>query len=89
VGIGYLIGRQSMRVAHPDNPMQPTKRKLTADEVRKLQAALNGLGFNAGAVDGIPGRQTREAIQQFQVSREEIATGVPTAQQMKALKVWK
>lgn len=95
IGVGALIALAAVikfgqvNVAHPDNPTQPTKRALTAEEVRKLQAALNALGFNAGAVDGKPGRQTREAIQQFQVSREEIVTGTPTADQLKALKVWR
>jgi hypothetical protein len=88
-GIGYLLGRRSVKVAHPSNPTQPTKRALTSDEVKSLQAALNALGLDAGPVDGKPGRQTIAAIRQYQVSRGEIATGTPTSAQLKALKVWK
>lgn len=96
VGVGALLALavalklgSVVKVAHPDNPTQPTKRALTADEVRLLQHALNLRGFDAGPVDGKPGRQTREAIQQFQVSRDEIVTGIPTQAQLKALRVWK
>lgn len=88
-GIGYVLGRRSVKVAHPGNPTQPTKRALTSDEVKALQAALNALGHDAGRVDGKPGRQTIAAIRQYQVSRREIATGTPTAAQLKALGVWK
>lgn len=63
------------------------KRSLTTDEIKALQSALNARGFDAGPVDGKPGRKTREAIQQFQASRGETATGTPTTAQMKALGV--
>lgn len=95
-GVGALIALaiavklgSAVQVAHPDNPAQPTKRALTADEVRQLQTALNNLGHNAGPVDGKPGRQTREAIRQFQASRGDTATGIPTSLQLKALGVWR
>lgn len=39
--------------------------QLTKDQVRELQAALNELGFNAGAVDGAPGSRTRNAWMAF------------------------
>ncbi|MGH7527288.1 MAG: peptidoglycan-binding domain-containing protein [Gemmatimonadales bacterium] len=35
---------------------------LSADQVRRLQTALNRAGCNAGAVDGVVGRRTRQAI---------------------------
>jgi len=39
--------------------------QLTKDQVRELQAALNELGFSAGAVDGAPGSKTRNAWMAF------------------------
>lgn len=33
---------------------------------REMQSALNSFGFNAGTVDGVPGRKTREAISGYQ-----------------------
>ena len=39
---------------------------LGKQEWRGIQARLNELGYNAGVVDGIPGRKTREAIATFE-----------------------
>ena len=36
------------------------------EDVKGLQTALNGLGFNAGAEDGIYGNKTTMAVRQFQ-----------------------
>lgn len=86
--VAYRFG-SAVNVAHPDNPTQPTKRALTADEVRALQHALNARGFKAGSEDGKPGRNTRAAISRYQESRGEVATGTPTSGQLKALGVWR
>lgn len=51
---------------------------LTQQQAKDLQAALNSLGFSAGAVDGIIGRGTRGALQRFQKSRGLLADGFPT-----------
>lgn len=88
-GIGYVLGRRSMNVAHPYNPEKVTKRALTTDEVTKLQLGLKAKGFDPGIIDGKPGRKTGEAIRQYQTSRGEPATGIPTALQLKSLGVWK
>lgn len=39
-----------------------TRLDLSADQIRRLQAALNDAGCNAGAVDGVLGQRTRRAI---------------------------
>ncbi|WP_430513132.1 L,D-transpeptidase [Pannonibacter phragmitetus] len=44
-------------------------------EVHDLQSMLNRLGFDAGPVDGIMGRKTREAIRLFQEGYELPITG--------------
>ena len=51
---------------------------LTVDEIKTLQAELNSQGFDAGPVDGIPGRKTKGALQDFQKSRGIVADGYPT-----------
>ncbi|MAI89805.1 MAG: hypothetical protein CBB65_05140 [Hyphomonadaceae bacterium TMED5] len=52
--------------------------RLSISEIRDLQAGLNRLGYNAGAVDGIAGRGTRSALQRFQIDRGMMADGFPT-----------
>ena len=50
-----------------------------------LQSALNKLGHDAGRVDGVVGRQTREAIRKYQRSKGETATGNLTSGQIRGL----
>jgi peptidoglycan hydrolase-like protein with peptidoglycan-binding domain len=40
----------------------PTPRDLSAAQVRRLQAALNILGCNAGPPDGELGQRTQQAV---------------------------
>jgi hypothetical protein len=51
---------------------------LTVAEIKILQVSLNSRGFDAGVVDGIPGRKTRTALQGFQKSQGVVADGYPT-----------
>lgn len=50
-------------------------------EARRIQQALNVLGFNAGVPDGVIGRGTRQAISGFQYQINARPTGVLTAKQ--------
>lgn len=60
-------------------PMQ--LQMLSNDQVKTLQANLNRLGFDAGAVDGIAGRGTKGALRRFQKARGIVpADGYPTRQ---------
>lgn len=43
-------------------PSATTRLDLSADQVKRLQSALNDAGCNAGPVDGVVGRRTRQAI---------------------------
>ncbi|NBC34928.1 MAG: hypothetical protein GVY13_19835 [Alphaproteobacteria bacterium] len=64
---------------------QVEERRFSAEEIRNIQRALDDLGYRPGPVDGILGPRTREAIQRFQIDREESVTGTPTALQFQAL----
>ncbi len=61
-------------------------RLLTRDQVKELQAGLNGLGYTAGVVDGLAGRNTRKALQGFQKDRSLVADGFPTVDMLSKVK---
>lgn len=50
-------------------------QRLTIDEVKQLQSALNQLGYSAGTVDGIAGPGTKGALQAFQKANGMLADG--------------
>jgi len=53
--------------------------------VRRVQRALNALGYGAGPEDGLMGARTRSAIRSFQRRRNDPATGRLTTAQAEAL----
>ena len=57
-GTGGTTGAEAMGGV----PASTTRLDLSTDQVRRLQTALNDAGCNAGAVDGVVGPQTRQAI---------------------------
>lgn len=59
---------------------------LTVAEVRDLQDGLNGLGYDAGTADGIAGRRTKTALQNFQKARGFLADGYPTKEMLAAVR---
>lgn len=54
-------------------------RLLKRDEREELQAGLTNLGFDTKGVDGVLGRDTREAIRNFQKAHELAPDGYATA----------
>lgn len=56
-------------------------RAYSNPETRRIQEALNILGFNVGAVDGVAGGATRAGISGFQASIQQPATGYLTEMQ--------
>lgn len=56
----------------------------TAEQVRRIQQNLRDSGFDPGAVDGLMGRRTRAALQQFQ-QHNGLEAGVITEQTLSAL----
>ncbi|MGH2839819.1 MAG: peptidoglycan-binding domain-containing protein [Solirubrobacteraceae bacterium] len=56
---------------------EPTlKRGSKGQAVKDLQAALNTLGYDAGAVDGVFGAKTEKAVKEFQADRAIAADGI-------------
>lgn len=51
-------------------------RSLTPDEIREIQTLLKGLGFDAGAADGLVGPATLAAVKRYQETRGWTVTGV-------------
>ena len=51
---------------------------LNRDQTLELQTLLNGLGFDAGAADGLFGSSTRRAVRSFQSQQGMAADGFPT-----------
>jgi rare lipoprotein A len=49
---------------------------LTEDQIKQAQEALKTEGFHPGAVDGVVGRQTREALRAYQTREGLPPTGV-------------
>jgi rare lipoprotein A len=49
---------------------------LTEDQVKQAQEALKTEGLHPGAVDGVVGRRTREALRAYQTREDLPATGV-------------
>ena len=64
-----------------------TSVNMSADEIRKLQIALNEKGFNLGNPDGVWGPRTREALISFQRQQGFRATGQIDQETMAALGV--
>lgn len=51
-----------------DRLLYATRPVLAGDDVRELQQRLNALGFSAGQVDGLFGRDTLHAVEEFQLN---------------------
>lgn len=76
VDAGYRLGD---RLLYHRMPM------LHGDDVAELQRRLNALGFDAGAVDGIFGESTFEALIDFQQNRQMAEDGVAGPEVVKEL----
>jgi len=64
-------------VARADNKATAPGKEATY--VRTIQGELTKIGFYHGPIDGLPGRQTQEAIRAWQHAAGRKVDGVPTA----------
>ena len=73
LSIGHLADRIAGAGGLSRTP--PAGERLTRDQMRAIQAALNERGFDAGTPDGVLGPATRGAIRSFQSSHNLVADG--------------
>ena len=64
-GTGVEIG-QEKGVIPPEPGDRPAAASASREDVRHAQTALRDQGLYRGAIDGIAGRQTRQAVGEFQ-----------------------
>lgn len=73
------VKRENASQAKPEEKTtSPTLRKPSKpsrDEWRQVQKRLNELGYDAGVVDGLPGQQTKAAIEAFQRRNKLLVDG--------------
>ncbi|MGI9409637.1 MAG: peptidoglycan-binding domain-containing protein [Hyphomicrobiaceae bacterium] len=97
----HQVASQSSKIQPPPPPPQSvdqTRSVSTASAtmaepsyqdprlvVRRVQSALEQLGFEPGPKDGIIGRQTRRAIKRYQLKIGRKPTGILTLEQRKLL----
>lgn len=74
---GLAVGRLADRIAGDAalrNP-PPDGPRLTRDQIRRLQARLNELGYDSGTPDGVPGSATRRGVRAYERDHELVADG--------------
>ena len=72
------------RFAHIKNPSPRIKAR--SELVRNIQSNLDRLGYDAGPIDGLMGRQTKEAIDAFQTTLGITPTGLVSEELLLLLK---
>ena len=65
-----------------------SKEGSRGEEVRQIQTKLNNWGYNAGKVDGIYGKQTKEAVIRFQKKNGLTADGIAGPATLKAMGIF-
>ena len=91
-GIDWITVEQSgsgKAVEHPGDVVTPALRQLTigarGDDVKRLQLELQRRNFAAGAIDGIYGAMTAEAVRAFQAAQGLLQTGIADEATLRAL----
>lgn len=65
-----------------------SKEGSRGEEVRQIQTKLNNWGYNAGKVDGIYGKQTKEAVIRFQKKNGLAVDGIAGPATLKAMGIY-
>lgn len=65
-----------------------SKEGSRGEEVRQIQTKLSNWGYNPGKVDGIYGKQTREAVIRFQKKNGLTADGIAGPATLKAMGIF-
>lgn len=74
--------------AAPNAPAIPKAdpNKLSIAEIRELQTRLESLGMDPGAVDGVFGRRTAEAVRRYEESKGQPQIGNPARELLNQLR---
>ncbi len=78
LGIGVLSDLINDRADYFSKFNLKEESFMSFEMAKLIQAKLNELGFDAGPVDGIPGKQTMAAVQNYQVSQGLVPDGYLT-----------
>ena len=81
-----LVSRTVKGTASAGTAADEQRLGLSRSDRMLIQRALNAGGFDAGVVDGVFGRRTRDALRGWQRSNGYRATGYLTAAQVEALR---
>ncbi len=85
VAVGYLadklVGGPDLTVSAPQEDV-----RLSVDQVEEIQSRLGRLGFNAGPADGKVGPMTRNAIREYQKSRDIPADAFPSRKLLRQIR---
>jgi membrane-bound lytic murein transglycosylase B len=77
--VALLARAMDGRASTLSRPWPTQIGSLNREQTLELQTLLNGLGYDAGAVDGLFGSGTRRAVRAFQAAQNLPADGFPTA----------
>ena len=81
------IDADGMRVESSEVEINPTDQETTPEQVRQAQELLSALGYQTGPADGIPDRNTADAIAHFQADHGLEVTSTVSAVLIDQLRV--
>lgn len=85
IAVGHLADR--IKGEGPLQRTPPDLPRLTLEQVKALQSALNAAGYAAGVADGVLGSGTKKSLRAYQRANGMIADGYPAPDVFKALGV--
>lgn len=85
IAVGHLADR--IKGEGPLQRTPPDLPRLTLEQVKALQSALNAAGYAAGVADGVLGSGTKKSLRAYQRANGMIADGYPAPDVFKSLGV--
>ncbi|MEF9934998.1 MAG: peptidoglycan-binding protein [Clostridium sp.] len=93
IGVDGVVGPSTWRMLFSSSAngtgysrvIKVTSPLMRGEDIKSVQRKLNYLGYNAGTADGVYGNTTKEAVIQFQLSKNLTADGVVGPATWKAL----
>lgn len=86
-GVGGYTGHYEANEVAGNGTRSASTSAATSPTVRMAQQALNDRGFNAGAIDGVWGPDTADAVRRFQQAQGLAPTGALDSQTLSTLGV--